>query len=86
MLHLLQLNSFTHPAYKGFLSNSREHYELILLDTPPFLTSVDGLALGTHADAVVTVVNLATTTRESLRSARDRMAQAKIPLLGFIET
>jgi hypothetical protein len=31
------------------------------------------------------VLDLGTTTRESLRTARDRMIHARIPLLGFIE-
>ena len=74
------------PRVQGLFEQLREHYELILLDTPPLLTSADGIALGTHADAVVSVLNLATTTRKSLRSTRDRMAKAKIPVLGFIET
>ena len=74
------------PRVQGLFEQLREHYELILLDTPPLLTSADGIALGTHADAVVAVLNLATTTRKSLRSTRDRMAKAKIPVLGFIET
>ena len=76
---------FHSPRLQGLFEQFREHYELILLDTPPFLTSTDGLALGVHADAVVSVLNLATTSRESLRATRDRAAQANLPILGFID-
>ncbi|MDE0297986.1 MAG: hypothetical protein OXN17_05100 [Candidatus Poribacteria bacterium] len=64
----------------------REHYELVLIDAPPLLASADGLALGTHADAIVLIFNLSTTSRQSLRTARDRVTHANLSLHGFITT
>ena len=76
---------FHSPRLQALFEQFREHYELILLDAPPLLASTDGLALGNHADAVVSVIDLATATRESLRATRDRTAQANLPILGFID-
>ena len=76
---------FHSPRLQALFEQFREHYELILLDVPPLLTPTDGLALGAHADAVVLALDLAATTRESLRATCDRMAQANLPLLGFID-
>ena len=73
------------PRLQALFEQLRGHYELILLDAAPILAAADSLALGIHADATVLVLDLGTTTRESLRTARDRMIHARIPLLGFIE-
>ena len=64
----------------------REHYELILLDVPPLFSSADGLALGIHADAIVLILNLTTTSRQSVRTAHDRITHANLSFHGFITT
>ena len=74
------------PRLQALFEQFREHYELILLDVSPLLSSADGLALGTHADATVLILNLATTSRQSLRLTRDRMTHANLSLHGFITT
>ncbi len=74
------------PRMQALFEQFREHYELILLDTSPLLSSADGLALGVHADAIVLVLNLATTSRQSLRTTRDRITHANLSVQGFITT
>lgn len=74
------------PRLQTFFQQLRKRYELILIDTPPVLPTADSLLLSIHCDAVVLVVDLDHTTRERLRMARDRLANTKIPVLGFIET
>ena len=74
------------PRMQSFFEQFREHYELILIDTSPLLSSADGLALGVHADAIVLVLNLATTSRQSLRTTRDRITHANLSVHGFITT
>jgi len=73
------------PRLRAFFEQLREHYELILLDAAPILAAADSIALGVQSDALVLVLDLSSTTRESLRTAHDRMVRARIPLLGFIE-
>ena len=74
------------PRMQALFEQFREHYELILLDTSPLLSSADGLALGVHADAIVLILNLATTSRQSLRTTRDRITHANLSVHGFITT
>ena len=74
------------PRMQSLFEQFREHYELILLDTSPLLSSADGLALGVHADAIVLILNLATTSRQSLRTTRDRITHANLSVHGFITT
>ena len=74
------------PSMQALFEQFREHYELILLDTSPLLSSADGLALGVHADAIVLILNLATTSRPSLRTTRDRITRANLSIHGFITT
>ena len=92
-LDLLSINAFASTPIEilhssrlqSLFEKLRGHYELILLDSAPTLGAPDGLALGVHADAVALVINLITTTRQSLRSTRDRIVHAGVPLIGFID-
>ena len=74
------------PRLQVLFEQFRENYELIVLDASPILSSADGLALGVHADATVLIVNLTTTSRQSLRTTRDRITHTNLSLLGFITT
>ncbi len=74
------------PRLQALFEQFREHYELILLDVPPLLSSADGLALGIHADAIVLILNLTTTSRQSVRTACERITHANLSLHGFITT
>ena len=74
------------PRLQALFEQFREHYELILLDASPLLSSVDGLALGIHADAIVLILNLAANSRQSLRRTRDRITHGNLSLHGFITT
>lgn len=73
------------PRLQTLFEQFREHYELILLDVSPLLSSADGLALGTHTDATVLILNLTTTSRQSLRATRDRITHANLSVHGFID-
>lgn len=73
------------PRLQVLFEQFREHYELILLDASPLLSSAEGLALGTHADAIVLILDLTKTSRQSLRTARDRITHANLSIHGFID-
>lgn len=74
------------PRLNVFFQQLRERYELILLDAPPILPTADSLILGVHSDAIVLIVDLDQTHRETLRASQDRIMHAQIHLLGFIAT
>ncbi len=53
------------------LTEVREQYDHIVVDTPPTLSVTDAVVLSTRADAVVLVIRSAQTTKPALRRARD---------------
>lgn len=64
----------------------RERYELIVLVAPPILPTADSLVLGVHSDAIILIVDLDQTHRETLRTSQNRILHAQNQLLGFITT
>jgi capsular exopolysaccharide synthesis family protein len=72
------------PRLNGFFQQLRDRYDLILLNAPPILPTADSLILSVHSDAVILIVDLDYTHRETLRASRNRMMHTQIPLLGFI--
>ena len=74
------------PRLNALSQQLRERYELILLDAPPILPTADSLVLGVHSDAIVLIVDLDQTHRETLRTSQNRIMHAQIQLLGFIAT
>ena len=74
------------PRLNDLFQQLRERYELILLDAPPILPTADSLVLGVHSDAIVLIVDLDQTHRETLRTSQNRIMHTQIQLLGFIAT
>ena len=74
------------PRLNALSQQLRERYELILLDAPPILPTADSLVLGVQSDAVILIVDLDQTHRETLRTSQNRIMHAQIKLMGFIAT
>ena len=72
------------PRLNVLSQQLRERYELILLVAPPILPTADGLVLGVHSDAIILIVDLDQTHRETLRTSQDRILHTQNQLLGFI--
>jgi len=62
----------------------QEHFDVVLIDSPPVLPVTDAVALSTWVDAVVLVAAAGTTTRKPLRSAVDHLRQVGAPLVGVV--
>lgn len=54
---------------KRLLDKLKEHFDLIILDTPPIMGVSDGWTLARHVDTVVFVVHWAETPRDTVRAA-----------------
>jgi Mrp family chromosome partitioning ATPase len=52
-----------------FLEQLKEHFDLVLIDTPPVLTAAETAVLSTSADGVVLVVRAGHTDREAVQHA-----------------
>jgi len=59
-------------------------FSCILIDCPPINTCPEATLLASHSDGTVLVVQAGETRREVVLEARQRMAQAKVNLLGVV--
>jgi capsular exopolysaccharide synthesis family protein len=66
------------------LTQLRDQYDHIVVDTPPTLSVTDAVVLSTRADAVVLVIRSAQTTKPALRRARDILAQVNARVSGVL--
>jgi non-specific protein-tyrosine kinase len=62
----------------------QEHFDVVLIDSPPVLPVTDAVALSTWVDAVVLVAAAGTTTRKPLGNTVDHLRQVGAPLVGVV--
>jgi capsular exopolysaccharide synthesis family protein len=68
----------------ALIAGYREHYEMVLIDTPPMLVMPDARALGRVADAVVLIARAGQTTRSAIQAAYRRFVEDRTPVLGVV--
>lgn len=66
------------------LAELRQHYDHIVLDTPPTLSVTDAVVLSTRADAVVLVIRCGQTTKPALRRSREILGQVNARVAGVL--
>jgi Mrp family chromosome partitioning ATPase len=66
------------------LTTLREHFDYIVIDTPPVLPVTDAVLLATMSDGVVLVVRGQETPVDVAQKSRDRLAYARAKILGVI--
>jgi Mrp family chromosome partitioning ATPase len=71
---------------KRLIAFARQHYDIVLLDTAPFLTTNDASDLLADADAVIMVVRCGKTRKEAARRAAELLFRLEAPLLGTVLT
>jgi len=69
---------------KEILTELREHYDHIVVDTPPALSVTDAVIMSTWADAVVLVIRSGQTTKHALRRSRDALMMVNAPVAGVL--
>lgn len=71
-------------AMQDLLAWAAEHYELVLIDTPPIAVVSDAMPLLGKVDGVVLVSQLGKNTRDAAAFLRDRLLGVNAPLLGVV--
>lgn len=61
-----------------------QHYDLVLIDSPPVLPVTDAVVLAQQADATLLVVAAGQTRRADLRRAAERLDQVSVAMLGTV--
>ncbi|MGD0125070.1 MAG: polysaccharide biosynthesis tyrosine autokinase [Terriglobia bacterium] len=72
------------PAMGRLVSELRQRFEHIVLDSPPLLLVTDGILLSTLADGVVLVVESGSTSRGALHRVRQILDRAGTKTLGAV--
>jgi capsular exopolysaccharide synthesis family protein len=72
--------------FRELITQLRQSYDLIILDTPPTLVVTDARILSRHADAVVYVVRWDKTPRGAVQEGLKEMRSVKAPLAGTVLT
>ncbi len=66
------------------ISVLREHYDYIILDTPPITVVTDAAVMAKHADGIVLVTRQEKTTHDLLSIAIAEIRKTQTPILGAI--
>ena len=70
------------PDLRNLLARAREHYDLIILDCPPALSSADAPAIASHAEKVVLVTAWDRTPLNAVRRAMQILQRGQRPSTG----
>jgi capsular exopolysaccharide synthesis family protein len=66
------------------LTQLRDQYDHIVVDTPPSLSVTDAVVLSQRADAVILVIRSGQTTKQALRRSRDILARVNAKVVGVL--
>lgn len=72
--------------WQELLTNARQSYDLIIMDSPPVMKVADAILLADYADAVVMIVQQNTTRQNTVREALRRILTTRAFLAGIVMT
>ncbi|HFQ5042950.1 TPA: polysaccharide biosynthesis tyrosine autokinase [Vibrio vulnificus] len=73
-----------HPRFKQLMEWASEHYDLVIIDTPPVLAVTDPSIVGSFAGTTLMVARFGQNTLKEIEVARSRFEQAGIEVKGVI--
>lgn len=77
---------FGSRQFLDFLTTAREHYDLIILDTPPVLAVPETRMIAQHADAIVYTVRWNSTKHRMIQTGLDLLRQVNVRVTGLALT
>jgi capsular exopolysaccharide synthesis family protein len=72
--------------FRNMLSQLKEKYDYIILDTPPVIPVTDASLIGAQVDGVVMVIQAGRTQKGVIKHGESLLRQANAKLLGYIVT
>ena len=72
------------PTFKEFLSEVRDHYDVIIVDTPPVLPVADAFEVAPEVDGVILVYEVGRIGRGILNRAKVQLENVNSNVLGVI--
>ncbi|MEQ1871750.1 MAG: CpsD/CapB family tyrosine-protein kinase, partial [Vicinamibacterales bacterium] len=72
------------PRYVDFLASLDDHFDWVVVDTPPVMVVADSLVVGNQATGVIFVVGADQTSRHTARNAVDQLTNTNANVIGSI--
>jgi capsular exopolysaccharide synthesis family protein len=72
--------------FKNLLSQLKEKYDYIIIDTPPIIPVTDAGLIGSEVDGVIMVIQAGRTQKGVIKHGESLLHQANAKLLGYIVT
>src|SRR6266481_3952879 len=69
---------------RDVLTELREQFDHVVIDTPPTLSVTDAVVLSPRVDAIILVIRSGQTTKQALRRARDILMQVNAHVTGVL--
>ena len=67
-----------------FLTEVKEAYDVVLVDSPPTLQATDATIIGTRVDGVIMVYRIGQVSRSALQRAKLQLDAVNVPVLGIV--
>jgi len=81
------INPTTVILSEGFgrvLSEAKEQFDLVIVDSPPTLGLADAPSIGVYCDFSIYVVESNSTTTQAVKASLARMMQLRVDILGIV--
>jgi polysaccharide biosynthesis transport protein len=72
------------PRFAEMVATLKAHFDFVIIDSPPLLTSPDASALARHVDAAVLTIDFTRSTRPEAERAAQLLASTGVKTLGVI--
>lgn len=67
-----------------FVKEAKQHYDMVIFDTPPVLAVTDSQVLSAFVDGVLLVVRSKQTEKDAATKAKEKLVQANANVLGVV--
>lgn len=75
---------FASEKFANLIAMLREHYDFVLIDTPPVLVVPDARVIARHTDAIIYTVKWDETTRTQVRQGLDMFSSVGVQVDGLV--
>jgi capsular exopolysaccharide synthesis family protein len=70
--------------FKDFLASLKDHFDWVIIDTPPVMVVTDASLIAHHATGVLFVVGAEMTSRHAAQRALDQLEQVQARFVGSV--
>ena len=70
--------------FEDFVEEAKEHYDMIIFDSSPILSTADAVVLGTKVDSVLLVYRVGVVSRGLLKRSSTQLRQVKCRIMGVV--